>query len=71
MVTARVAAGVAFMPFHFGGYWQGKDLRVEISEGQRSIRARRSVEHVIGTYGYDLVTQMQETKVTLCRIEAA
>ena len=24
-----------------------------------------------GTYGYDSVTQMQETKVTLCRIEAA
>ena len=45
LVTERVAAGVAFMPFHFGGYWQGKDLRGEISEGQRSIRARRSVEH--------------------------
>jgi formate dehydrogenase major subunit len=23
------------------------------------------------TYGYDAVTQMQETKVTLCRIEQA
>jgi formate dehydrogenase major subunit len=27
--------------------------------------------NVCGTYGYDSVTQMQESKVTLCRIEAA
>ena len=27
--------------------------------------------NMCGTYGYDSVTQMQETKVTLCRIEAA
>ena len=27
--------------------------------------------NTVQTYGYDSVTQMQETKTTLCRIEAA
>ena len=27
MVTNRVGTGVVFMPFHFGGHFQGKDLR--------------------------------------------
>ena len=33
LVTDRVAAGVAFMPFHFGGFWQGKDLRSKYPTG--------------------------------------
>jgi len=26
---------------------------------------------MVGTYGYDSVTNMQETKVTLCRVKSA
>jgi len=70
LVTNRVAKGVAFMPFHFGGHWMGED--------QRSLYPAGSDPYVLGeatntaqTYGYDSVTQMQETKATLCRIEAA
>ena len=70
LVTERVARGVAFMPFHFGGHWMGKDLRDRYPEG--------AAPYVLGeaantatTYGYDSVTQMQETKTTLCRIRAA
>ena len=70
MVTPRVAAGVAFMPFHFGGYWQGKDLRGKYPKGNDPI-VLGEASNMDGTYGYDVVTQMQETKVTLCRIEAA
>ncbi len=70
MVTPRVAAGVAFMPFHFGGYWQGKDLRGKYPKGHDPI-VLGEASNMDGTYGYDVVTQMQETKVTLCRIEAA
>ena len=70
MVTQRVAAGVAFMPFHFGGYWQGKDLRGKYPKGNDPI-VLGEASNMDGTYGYDVVTQMQETKVTLCRIEAA
>ncbi len=70
MVTERVAAGVAFMPFHFGGYWQGKDLRGKYPKGSDPY-VLGEASNMDGTYGYDVVTQMQESKVTLCRIEAA
>jgi formate dehydrogenase major subunit len=70
LVTERVAAGVAFMPFHFGGWWQGKDLRSKYPKGADPIVLGEAA-NMCGTYGYDSVTQMQETKVTLCRIEAA
>jgi formate dehydrogenase major subunit len=70
MVTQRVAAGVAFMPFHFGGHWQGKDLRSKYPKGNDPY-VLGEASNMDGTYGYDVVTQMQESKVTLCRIEAA
>ena len=70
LVTERVAAGVAFMPFHFGGFWQGKDLRDKYPKGNDPI-VLGEASNMCGTYGYDSVTQMQETKVTLCRIESA
>ena len=69
-VTERVASGVAFMPFHFGGHWQGKDLRDKYPPGADPY-VLGEASNMCGTYGYDSVTQMQETKVTLCRIEAA
>jgi len=70
MVTRRVAAGVVWAPMHFGGMFQGQDLSDKYPAG--------TVPYVVGeaantamTYGYDSVTQMQETKVTLCQIQAA
>jgi formate dehydrogenase major subunit len=69
-VTERVAAGVVFMPFHFGGHWQGKDLRSKYPPGNDPYVLGEAA-NMCGTYGYDAVTQMQETKVTLCRVEAA
>ena len=70
MVTERVEAGVAFMPFHFGGHYQGKDLRSKYPDGADPYVLGES-SNTTGTYGYDSVTQMQESKVTLCRIERA
>jgi formate dehydrogenase major subunit len=70
MVTERVGRGVAFMPFHFGGWFQGNDLRAKYPEGADPIVLGESV-NTATTYGYDSVTQMQETKTTLCRIEPA
>jgi formate dehydrogenase major subunit len=65
-----VAAGVVWMPFHFGGHFEGRDLRDKYPKG--------SDPYVLGeacntafTYGYDSVTQMQETKCSLCRISRA
>ena len=70
MVTERVGRGVAFMPFHFGGWFQGKDLRSKYPAGADPYVLGEST-NTAQTYGYDSVTQMQETKTTLCRIWAA
>jgi len=70
MVTERVGRGVAFMPFHFGGWFQGKDLRSKYPTGNDPYVLGEST-NTAQTYGYDSVTQIQETKTTLCRIWAA
>ncbi|MDY6815888.1 MAG: formate dehydrogenase subunit alpha, partial [Pseudomonadota bacterium] len=70
MVTERVGEGVAFMPFHFGGHLEGKSLRDKYPEGADPIVLGEST-NVVQTYGYDSVTQMQETKATLCSIMPA
>jgi formate dehydrogenase major subunit len=70
MVTERVAPGVAFMPFHFAGHFQGKDLRANYPEGTDPYVLGEAANTAM-TYGYDSVTQMQESKCSLCRIEAA
>jgi formate dehydrogenase major subunit len=70
MLTERVGKGVAFMPFHFGGHWQGEDRRAKYPERADPIVLGESA-NTAQTYGYDSVTQMQETKTTLCRLEAA
>ena len=69
-VIDRVGPGVAFMPFHFGGHFEGKDLRSKYPKGADPYVLGEST-NTAQTYGYDSVTQMQETKVTLCRIEKA
>ena len=70
LVTPRVGVGVVFMPFHFAGFWQGKDLTSRYPKG--------TIPYVVGeacntamTYGYDVVTFMQESKASLCSIAAA
>jgi len=68
MVTERVAADHAFMPFHFSGWWQGKDLKEYYPDGAAPI-VRGEAVNTATTYGYDVVTNMQETKTTLCQIE--
>lgn len=70
MVTDRVGAGVAFMPFHFGGHLEGKDLRDKYPEGADPYVLGESANTAM-TYGYDSVTQMQESKASLCKITAA
>jgi formate dehydrogenase major subunit len=70
LVTERVGKGVAWMPFHFGGWFQGEDRRSRYPEGLDPIVLGESA-NTITTYGYDPVTNMQEPKVTLCQIRAA
>ena len=68
-VTERVGPGVSFIPFHFAGWWQGKDLLENYPEGAAPI-VRGEAINTATTYGYDAVTMMQEgTKMTLCQVE--
>lgn len=70
LVTERVGPDTAFMPFHFSGHWQGKDLLEHYPEGAAPI-VRGEAINTGTTYGYDSVTMMQETKTTICNIERA
>ncbi|MBX6317306.1 formate dehydrogenase subunit alpha [Pigmentiphaga sp.] len=70
LVTERVAPDTAFMPFHFAGRWQGKDLLEYYPEGAAPV-VRGEAVNTATTYGYDCVTMMQESKTTICNIEKA
>lgn len=70
LVTERVGTGVAWMPFHFAGWFMQEDQRRKYPSGTDPIVLGESV-NAVTTYGYDPVTFMQETKVTLCQIRAA
>jgi len=70
MVTERVGKGVAFMPFHFGGHFQGEDQRSKYPQGADPY-VLGEASNTAQTYGYDSVTNMQETKATLCKITSA
>ena len=70
LVTERVGKGVAWMPFHFGGWFEGADLRSKYPQGADPVVLGESA-NTITTYGYDPATGMQEPKATLCQIRAA
>jgi formate dehydrogenase major subunit len=69
-VTERVGKGVAWMPYHFAGWYEGADLRGKYPNGADPIVLGESV-NTLTTYGYDPATGMQEPKATLCEIRAA
>jgi len=70
LVTERVASGTVFCPFHFSGWWMGKDLLGQYPEGAAPW-VRGEAINTATTYGYDIVTMMQETKTTLCQVMKA
>jgi formate dehydrogenase major subunit len=70
MVTPRVGPGTTFIPFHFSGWWQGKDQLEKYPEGSAPI-VRAEAVNTATTYGYDSVTMMQESKTTICQIAKA
>jgi len=59
-----------FMPFHYMGKFQGKDLSANYPAGTKPYATGESANTVVG-YGYDIMTQIPETKTGLCRIEKA
>jgi formate dehydrogenase major subunit len=69
-VFERVGPGTVFVPFHFAGWWMGKDMLGYYPEGSAPI-VRGEAVNTATTYGYDSVTMMQETKTTLCQVAKA
>ena len=70
LVTPRVDEHTVFLPFHFSGRWQGEDMKVHYPEGAAPI-VRGEAVNTATTYGYDIITMMQETKTTICNVERA
>jgi formate dehydrogenase major subunit len=70
LVTDRVGRGVAWMPFHFSGWYQGEDMRRFYPAGTDPIVLGESA-NTVTTYGFDPVTGMQEPKATLCQIRTS
>jgi formate dehydrogenase major subunit len=60
LVTERVGKGVAWMPFHFAGWFQGVDQRSKYPKGSDPIAGESM--NTLSTYGYDPVTGMQERR---------
>jgi len=70
MVTERVGADTVFLPFHFSGHWQGTDMKAYYPNGAMPL-VRGEAVNTATTYGYDIVTMMQESKTTVCNVEKA
>jgi formate dehydrogenase major subunit len=69
-ITEGVGPDTCFIPFHFAGWWQGQDMLPYYPEGAAPI-VRGDAVNTATTYGYDIVTMMQETKTTLCQVAKA
>jgi formate dehydrogenase major subunit len=69
-VTRRVPDNMIYLPFHWGGQWDGKSIANKYPEGYVPYGLGESA-NVVTNYGYDRITQMQETKGGLCRIQKA
>jgi formate dehydrogenase iron-sulfur subunit len=61
MVTERVGAGVAFMPFHFGGHFQGEDQRSKYPAGADPYVLGEAT-NTAQTYGYDSSPRCRKPK---------
>src|SRR5690554_7195790 len=59
LVTPRVGRGVAFMPFHFGGMFQGENLHDRYPEGSAPYVLGRSEEHT---------SELQSRPHLVCRL---
>ncbi len=69
-ITHRVGADTVFMPFHWGGTFEGKSYTDRMPADNIPFGIGESA-NVVTNYGYDILTQMQETKTGLCRISKA
>jgi len=68
--TYAISEDRVFLPMHWAGFMQGVDLSANYPEGTKPYSTGESA-NTVTNYGYDIVTQIPETKAGLCRIEKA
>ncbi len=66
-ITERVDRKTIFLPYHWGGVFAGVNKTAKFPEGTKPYTVGESA-NTVANYGYDAVTQMQETKTGLCLI---
>ena len=59
-----------FIPIHFAGVMEGEDKSANYPEGTKPYAIGESA-NTVTNYGYDIITQIPETKGGLCRVERA
>ncbi|WP_224268096.1 formate dehydrogenase subunit alpha [Haloprofundus salinisoli] len=69
-VTHRPNEKETFLPFHWGGVYHGKSLEEKYPDGMAPFAIGDSV-NIITSRGYDVETQMQETKPAMVKIQKA
>ncbi len=69
-IVPSVKPNMIFLPFHWAGYMQGVDMTGNFPDGTIPFAVGESA-NTVTNYGYDIVTQIPETKGGLCRIERA
>jgi formate dehydrogenase major subunit len=69
-VTDRPNDQETFLPFHWGGMFQGESLEEEYPDGHLPLAIGDSVNSITSR-GYDVETQMQETKPAMVKVQPA
>jgi len=69
-VTDRPNDREVFLPYHWGGVFKGESLEDKYPDGHVPYAIGDSVNAITST-GYDVETQMQETKVSMVAVEKA
>jgi formate dehydrogenase major subunit len=69
-VTNRPSDREVFMPYHWGGVFQGESLEDKYPDGHAPIAIGDSVNSITSR-GYDVETQMQETKAAMVSVQKA
>ncbi len=68
--TYSVSEDRIFLPFHWAGVMQGESLAENYPEGLEPYSIGEAA-NTVTNYGYDIITQIPETKAGLCRVEKA
>jgi formate dehydrogenase major subunit len=69
-VTDRPSERETFLPFHWGGVFQGQSLEERYPDGYMPLAIGDSVNSITSR-GYDVETQMQETKPAMVKVRPA